>query len=130
MVEMDFFELRFDETSDTQVIILKEKKGERRMPILIGFNEAHSIHVAINELPVQRPMTHDLASGLVHSLGASFERIVVTELLDSTFYARIYLTTSDGLVDVDSRPSDAIALALRVKAPIYVNESVLDQVAR
>ncbi len=130
MVEMTFYELRFDETSDTQIIILKEKFGDRRMPILIGFNEAHSIHVAINELPIQRPLTHDLASSIVHALGATFERIVVTELLDSTFYARIHFKTANGVVDVDSRPSDAIALALRVHAPIFVNEEVLDQVAR
>lgn len=130
MVEMTFYELRFDETSETQIIILKEKYGDRRMPILIGFNEAHSIHVAINELPVQRPLTHDLAVGIVHGFGATFERVVVTQLLDSTFYARIYFNTPHGPVDVDSRPSDAIALALRVKAPIFVNEEVLDQVAR
>lgn len=130
MVEMEFLELRFDETSDTQIIILKEKLGDRRMPILIGFNEAHSIHIAINELPIQRPMTHDLTTGIVQAMGATFDRVVVTQLIDSTFYARIYFKTSNGDIDVDSRPSDAIALALRVKAPIFVSEEVLDQVAR
>ena len=130
MVEMEFFELRFDETSDTQIIILKEKLGDRRMPILIGFNEAHSIHIAINDLPVPRPMTHDLTVGIIQSMGAKVERVVVTQLIDSTFYARIFLNSPNSVVDVDSRPSDAIALALRVKAPIFVSEEVLEQVAR
>lgn len=129
MIEMDFFELRLDESGADQIVILKEKDGDRMMPILIGYYEAQSIHLALNDIHIQRPLTHDLAASIVQALGASIDRIVVTDLRDSTFYARIYFSTPSGSADVDSRPSDAIALAVRASAPIFVAREVLDQVA-
>ncbi|MBI1389487.1 MAG: bifunctional nuclease family protein [bacterium] len=130
MIEMDFYELRLDESGADQIIILKERNGGRMMPILIGYYEAQSIHLALNDIHIQRPLTHDLAVSIIESLGASIERIVVTDLRDSTFYARIFFTTPNGEVDIDSRPSDAIALAVRTNSPIYVAREVLNQVAR
>ncbi len=130
MIEMTFFELRLDETGADQIIILKEKEGERLMPILIGYYEAQSIHLAINDVQVQRPLTHDLTVSLISALNARIVRIVITQLLESTFYARIFFQTPGGPVDVDSRPSDAIAIALRASVPIFVEEEVLEQVAR
>lgn len=130
MIEMDFYELRLDESGADQIIILKEHNGTRMMPILIGYYEAQSIHLALNDIHIQRPLTHDLSMNIIQSLGASIERIVITDLKDSTFYARIYFSTTNGTVDVDSRPSDAIALAVRCQTPIFVERDVLEQVAR
>ena len=130
MIEMTFFELRLDETGADQIIILKEKSGERLMPILIGYYEAQSIHLVINDVQVQRPLTHDLTVNVINALSARIVRIVINQLLESTFYARIHFQTPNGPVDVDSRPSDAIAIALRAGVPIFVAEEVLEQVAR
>ncbi|MDP8245351.1 MAG: bifunctional nuclease family protein [Candidatus Hinthialibacter antarcticus] len=130
MIEMDFYELRLDESGADQIIILKEKNGARMMPILIGYYEAQSIHLALNDIHIQRPLTHDLAVNLISTLGGTMIRVNITDLRDSTFYARIYFETSNGEVDVDSRPSDAIALAIRTQAPIFVSKDVLEQVAR
>ncbi|MBZ0258912.1 bifunctional nuclease family protein [bacterium] len=130
MIEMDFYELRLDESGADQIIILKERNGTRMMPILIGYYEAQSIHLALNDIHIQRPLTHDLASNIITTLGAKMDRIIITDLRDSTFYARIFFETNNGEVDVDSRPSDAIALAVRTKTPIFVSKDVLEQVAR
>ena len=130
MIEMTLFELRLDETGADQIIILKEKEGERLMPILIGYYEAQSIHLVINDVQVQRPLTHDLIVNIIGGLNARITRIVINQLLESTFYARIYFQTANGPVDIDSRPSDAIAIALRANVPIFVAEEVLEQVAR
>lgn len=127
---MDFFELRLDETGADQIIILKEKGGSRMMPIMIGYYEAQSIHLALNDIHIQRPLTHDLTVNVIRSLNATIDRIVVNDLRESTFYARIHFTTPNGPVDVDSRPSDAIALAVRSNSPIFVAKEVLDQVAK
>jgi hypothetical protein len=129
MIEMEFYELRLDESGADQIIILKEKAGNRLMPILIGYYEAQSIHLALNDIQIQRPLTHDLSVNIVSALNAEIERIAITDLRDSTFFARIYFTTSNGPVDVDSRPSDAIALAVRTEARIFVAQEVLEQVA-
>lgn len=116
-----------DETKDAQVIVLKEKFGERSFPIMIGIFEAWSIDRKLRNIPHPRPLTHDLLASVISSLNAQVERIVVTELKDNTFYAKLMLQTQNGVVEVDSRPSDAIALAVRVDAPIFVEEEVLDQ---
>ncbi len=130
MIEMEFFELRLDESGADQIIILKERNGARMMPILIGYYEAQSIHLALNDIHIQRPLTHDLAVNIISTLGAMMIRVNITDLHDSTFYARIHFETASGDVDVDSRPSDAIALAVRTNAPIFVSKDVLEQVAR
>ncbi len=130
MIEMEFFELRLDETGSDQLIILKEKMGNRMMPILIGYYEAQSIHLALNDIQIQRPLTHDLAVNIVHSLDAKMEKVVVNDLRDSTFFALIHFSTTNGPKEVDSRPSDAIALAVRTHTPIFVEPHVLEQVAK
>ena len=130
MVEMELVEIRIDETSSEQVIVLKEKQGQRFVPIVIGMFEAQSIHVKINNIRLPRPLTHDLLMGVIEALGAVPLRIVVNNLEHNTFFARLVLRTRDGEeVDVDSRPSDAIALALRAEVPIYVEEDVLTQLS-
>lgn len=130
MIEMEFFELRLDETGADQIIILKEKKGDRMMPILIGYYEAQSIHLALNDIKILRPLTHDLTARIIQSLGAKMDKVVINDLRDATFYARIHFSNSNGPVDVDSRPSDAIALAVRTQTPIFVSEDVLEQVGK
>lgn len=130
MIEMDFFELRLDESGADQIIILREKHGDRMMPILIGYYEAQSIHLALNEIQIQRPLTHDLVVHIINSLGATMSQVVINDLRESTFYARIHFDSPNGPVDVDSRPSDAVALAVRNNTPIFVAPHVLDQVAK
>ena len=110
-----------------QIIILKTEDSERFLPIWIGPFEAQAIAVKLHDLWLPRPMTHDLMSSVIADLGARVERIVVTDIADGTFYARVLLVADGKGVEVDSRPSDAIALALRVEAPIYVENSVLDE---
>ena len=110
-----------------QIIILKTGDSERFLPIWIGPFEAQAIAVKLHDLWLPRPMTHDLMSSVIADLGARVERIVVTDIADGTFYARVLLVADGKAVEVDSRPSDAIALALRVEAPIYVENSVLDE---
>lgn len=130
MIEMDFYELRLDETGADQIVILKEKNGNRLMPILIGYYEAQSIHLALNNIQIQRPLTHDLIVNLIRALTSGIERIVINDLKESTFYARILFSTESGPVEVDSRPSDAIAIAVRTKTPIFVEPEVLEQVGK
>jgi bifunctional DNase/RNase len=128
MVEMDLVGVRVELPSNTPIALLRERSGTRRvLPIFIGGPEATAIAFALEEVVTPRPMTHDLIRNLLDELGVSMESIVVTELRDRTFYAEIELHASDGVHRVSSRPSDAIALAVRVGIPIYAAESVLDE---
>ena len=128
MVHMELSRIIISETNDEQVIVLKEVDGDRAFPIVIGIWEAVAIDRNIKGKKTPRPMTHDLIENVIAGLDCSLDRIVVTELKDRTFYARLVLRRSGKMVEVDSRPSDAIALAVQMKAPIYVNESVLEEV--
>ena len=121
--------IRVSVVDQQQIVILKTEDSERFLPIWIGPFEAQAIAVKLHDLWLPRPLTHDLMSSMIADLGARVERIVVTDLAGGTFYARVLLIADGGSVEVDSRPSDAIALALRVDAPIYVERSVLDQAA-
>jgi bifunctional DNase/RNase len=108
------------------VVTLLEVGGQlRRLPIWIAKDQAESIHVALSQIPLPRPNTHDLMVGLLGGLGRKLERIAITELRDSTYYARIELSGEGGAIDLDARPSDAIALAVRTGARILVAEEVL-----
>lgn len=110
------------------IVLLKREGDERVLPICIGAAEAHSIAAAYNRKSFPRPLTHDLMRNVLDELDCRLDRIHVTELKDGTFYARIYLTTGDGrTLDIDSRPSDAMALALRYEAPIFVREDVIEE---
>ncbi len=129
MVEVELARVVINETSDSQIIVLREKDSERAFPIVIGIFEAAAIDRKLNDRTVPRPMTHDLLESIIRQLGAKLERVIVNDLRDNTFYARLHLRKdSDGeLVDVDSRPSDAIALAVRMDVPVFVEEQVFDK---
>jgi bifunctional DNase/RNase len=110
-----------------RVVILKEKDGERYLPIWIGHAEADAIAVRLQEVAVARPLTHDLLGSVITSLGASVSSIVVNDLANDTFFAQIVLNVNGDTMSIDSRPSDALALAVRARVPIYAEESVLDR---
>lgn len=126
-VPMEVKGLMMDPTSNVPIVILRDPQSSRFLPIWIGVFEANAIALCLEEVEISRPLTHDLAVGLVEQLGATVEKVVVSDLEDSTFYAEIHLRRGDEVVVVDSRPSDAIALALRVDAGIEVAQSVLEK---
>jgi hypothetical protein len=128
MVEMELSRIIINETHDEQVIVLKEITGERAFPIVIGIWEAVTIDRNVKGKKTPRPMTHDLLESVIRNLDASLERIIVNDLRDRTFYAKLILRRDGETIEVDSRPSDAIALAVQWKCPIYVEESVLSEV--
>jgi bifunctional DNase/RNase len=128
LVEVELVKIVIRDTSDQQYIFLKEKEGERVFPIVIGFFEASAIDRHVRSVGTPRPMTHDLLHHVIEALGARLLRIVVNRLHENTFYARLYLQQSESEVDLDCRPSDAIALAVQTETPIYVAEEVIDAV--
>ena len=138
MIQMELFELRIDDTTPDQIIILKEKDGERILPIVIGMFEAYAIRNKISNTDFPRPLTHDLLASVLKATNVEVEKIVVNKLQKTlidghehgTFLARIHLKTpGGGTLDVDSRPSDAIALAVRVECPIFLEEDVFKQMS-
>ncbi len=108
-------------------LLLKESYGSRRLLIVIGVFEAHAISIALEGIEPPRPMTHDLLQNVIRDLGASVQEVYIDEVVDNTYYAKLILNITNLTIEVDSRPSDAIALAVRTGAPIYVNENVLDE---
>ncbi|MCA1558221.1 MAG: bifunctional nuclease family protein [Acidobacteria bacterium] len=125
-IEVKIRALMMDPNSGTPIIILKDVNSDTMLPIWVGAYEANAIALEIEKIAPQRPMTHDLLRNLIVEMGASVERVVVTELRDNTFFAVIELRSSDGSpMMLDSRPSDAIALALRADCPIYVDMEVI-----
>jgi bifunctional DNase/RNase len=127
MIEMTIDSIRVSLMNYQRVVILKEKSTERYLPIWIGAAEADAIAVKLQDVTVPRPLTHDLLQSVVDVLGATVNSIIVSDLKNDTFYARILLNVDGGVVEVDSRPSDALALAVRAEVPIYAEESVLDK---
>ena len=125
-IEMTIKGLMIDPITNMPIVILKDKEGNRILPIWVGIFEANAIALQIENISTPRPMTHDLLKNVLGDLEANVQKIVVCELKDNTFYAMIYLDRDGKLIAVDSRPSDAIALALRTKSPIYVEESVVE----
>ena len=128
MVECELSKIMITETSEQQVIVLKEKSGERSFPILIGIFEAAAIDRRIRDLTPPRPMTHDLLASVISGLEAQLTRVEVSALKNNTFYARLVIQQDDKVTEIDSRPSDAIAIAVRAEAPIFVAEEVLEEV--
>ncbi len=126
MVRMVVQGLTIDPRTNSPILILKNPEGEETLPIWIGLMEATAIASELENVSFPRPMTHDLLRNVIDSLGFSVARVEVTELKDNTFYALIHLEGPQGTIAVDSRPSDAIALALRAKAPIFVARKVLE----
>lgn len=128
MVQVDLTKIIIDERRQDQVIVLKERKGERQFPIVIGFMEASTIKMKLSGIAVPRPMTHDLLLATIQALEAKMERLVIDKLVENTFHAKLALRTRDGEERIiDSRPSDGIALAVRAHAPIFVEEEVLQK---
>jgi len=127
VIEMNVDSIRMSLMNYQRVVILKEKEAERYLPIWIGPAEADSIAVKLQDVSVPRPLTHDLLRSVIDALGAAVVSIIVCDLRNDTFYAKIILSLDGENVEVDSRPSDAIALAVRVGIPIYAEESVLDK---
>lgn len=125
-IEMTIKGLMVDPITNMPIIILRDKDGQRVLPIWVGIFEANAIALQIENVATPRPMTHDLLKNVIHDLKADIQKIVVCDLKENTFYALIYLLTNGEVVAVDARPSDAIALALRARAPIYVEETVVD----
>lgn len=127
MIEMTVDSIRVSLMNYQRVVILKEKMAERYLPIWIGPAEADAIAVTLQGVNVPRPLTHDLLRSVIDNLGAKVNSVIVSDLKNDTFYARIILDVDGEKVEIDSRPSDALALAVRTKAPIYSDESVLDK---
>jgi len=129
-VQMELARIIISEINDQQVIYLKEVDGDRMFPILIGIFEATSIDRRVKQYRSPRPLTHDLLVGVVESMGAEIQDVVISELREHTYYARLRLRFEGELVEVDARPSDAIAVAVTCDppAPIYVAEEVLEDV--
>jgi uncharacterized protein len=125
-IEMTIKGLMVDPITNMPIIILRDKEGQRVLPIWVGIFEANAIALQIENIATPRPMTHDLLRNVIQDLNASVQKIVVTDLKDNTFYALIFLKTNGATLTVDARPSDAIALALRAQAPIFVEEMVID----
>ena len=124
-IEMSIKGLSVDPITNMPIIVLRETEGERVLPIWVGVFEANAIALQIESVQTPRPMTHDLLKSVIDELGGRLERIVVSELKDNTFYATLQLRSPGGTLTVDARPSDAIALALRSGARIFVEEAVI-----
>ncbi len=129
MIEMALSRIIIRESDDQQVIFLKEKEGERTFPIIIGMCEAVEINRKIMDVQMPRPMTHDLVRNVLKGVGCSLQRIVVDALKDATFYAKLHVQRNGEELKIDARPSDAIALAIAEKVPIFVEDDVLDEVS-
>ena len=127
MIEMTIDSIRVSLMNYQHVVILKEKDSDRYLPIWIGPAEADAISIKLQNVDIARPLTHDLLDSIISTLGASVNFIVVNDLHNDTFYAKIMLSSNGKQLEIDSRPSDAIALAVRVTVPIYVEESVLEK---
>ena len=125
-VEMQIRGLMVDPVTNMPIVILKDASESRVLPIWVGIFEAKALALEVEEIATPRPMTHDLLRNLLEALGAKVERVVVTDLRDNTYYALLHLQVGDSSIVVDARPSDALALALRTQAPIFVEEAVLN----
>ena len=125
-IEMTIKGLMVDPITNTPIVILRDKDGDRVLPIWVGIFEANAIALQIENVTTPRPMTHDLLRNVIQDLKASVDRIVVSDVQDNTYYAMVYLALNGETLAIDARPSDAIALALRTRSPIYVEERVVD----
>jgi bifunctional DNase/RNase len=126
-VQMELRRIIISEVDDHQVIILKEVDGERSFPIVIGIFEATSIDRRVKGMPSPRPLTHDLIASVVEQLGGEVQDIVISDLEEHTYFAKLRVRKDGELIEIDCRPSDAIAVAVTAKVPIYVNEQVLGE---
>jgi bifunctional DNase/RNase len=128
-VEMRLSRIIISEINENQIVFLKEVDGERQLPILIGIFEATSIDKRVKDIPRPRPLTHDLLVGIVETMGAEMDSVLISALRDHTYFANLRIRFEGELIEIDSRPSDAIAVAVTCNPPlpIYVNEDVLEE---
>ena len=127
-VQMELHKIIISEMQDKQLIWLKEVDGERKFTIVIGSNEALAIDRRLKGNPTPRPMTHDLLANVIEEMGGTIERVEINDLQTGTFFAKIHIRQNGRMLEVDSRPSDAIALGIATMVPIYVAEHVLEEV--
>lgn len=127
MIEMELSKIIVNDKRQDQIIVLKEKEGERTLPIIIGISEAQAIKIKLIGLSPPRPLTHDLLKSTIEELGGDLERVIIDKLEQNTFHAKLVIRINGQLKYIDARPSDSIALAVRTKAPIFVEEVVLKQ---
>src|SRR6266550_5308509 len=129
-IQMELHKIIISEMQDQQIIVLKEVDGERKFPIVIGSNEAYAIDRRLKGIPTPRPLTHDLLANVIESMGGAIDHIEINDLQAHTFFARIHIRQNGKTVEIDSRPSDAIALGIATVVPIYVADHVLEEVSR
>jgi bifunctional DNase/RNase len=127
LLEMKVFGLTMDPFTNAPIVILKDKEEKNSLPIWIGLLEASAIAMEMEKMPVSRPMTHDLIKEMLKCMNVSVERIEVNDLKDNVYYATIHIATKNSTIKIDARPSDALALALRTRSPIFVDSSVIDK---
>ncbi|HJQ37056.1 MAG TPA: bifunctional nuclease family protein [Thermoanaerobaculia bacterium] len=127
LVSMSIKGLMLDPVSNSPIVVLKDDDEKFFLPIWVGIFEANAIALQLENITTPRPMTHDLLRNMINELDAQVTRVVINDLRDSTFFAQIRVLVGSRTLEIDARPSDAIALALRTEAPIYVAQSVLDQ---
>ncbi len=126
MIEVRVAHLGLDKTSNTPVVILQEQNGDRVLPIWIGPAEASAIAMELAGMKFARPLTHDLLKQVIVGLGADLRKVIITQVKDNTYYAELHIYRGDAIVNIDARPSDSIAVALRLKAPIFTSEELLE----
>ena len=129
MVQVELSKIIIDEKHQDQIIVLKEKNGDRQIPIVIGFLEASSIKMKLSGVEPPRPMTHDLLVDVIEGLGATLDRLVIDKMVNNTFHAKLEFKFKNGKKIIDARPSDGVALAVRTNAPIFVEEDVIKKAA-
>lgn len=125
-VKVELSKIIINEAVDQQIIVLKELEGERSFPIVIGMTEILAIDRRLKDIQLPRPMTHDLLADVIDQMGGEVEKVVVNDLSNGTFYARLHINANGNTIEVDSRPSDAIALGVGIGAPIFVDEQVFE----
>jgi bifunctional DNase/RNase len=126
-IEVELTRIIINEASDQQVIVLKDRGGPRSFPIVIGMPEILAIDRRLKGFELPRPMTHDLLGCVIKSMGGELERVVINDLNNHTFYAKLYIKSADGEVVIDSRPSDALALSAGLGVPVFVDEQVFEK---
>ena len=127
MIELKLSRIVIDESKNEHAIVLKERNGQKFLPIVIGINEAAAIKMKLSQTKSPRPLTHDLLASVIDTLGFSLEKVVIDDLVEGTFFAKLYLKNNDSIGKIiDARPSDSIALALRMNSPIFAEEKVFE----
>jgi len=129
-IQMELHKIIISENQEQQIIVLKEVDGDRKFPIVIGSPEAYAIDRRLKGIPTPRPLTHDLLANVIETMGGSIDHIETNDLQAHTFFARIHIRLNNKMLEIDSRPSDAIALGIATVVPIFVADHVLEEVSR